>query len=278
MERLVDAAAREIGIDPVELRRRNQIAAGRTALHATPVGTTYDSGDFPGLLARRGRGCRLGRLSGAPGCRAATPASCAAAASAAILEVTAPPAERDGRHPFRGRRHGHHRHRHARLRPGPLDAAGAAPDEPARRSVRAHPPGAGRQRPADRGRRHRRFEVDHGERVGGDRGERARRRKGPQGRGPRSRSRRGRHRVLGRPLHHRRNGPGHRHHGSRRAPARRAPLFPPTFRVRSTSTTSTRRRRRRFRTAATSPRSRSIPRPGSPKSCGTRWSTISGRS
>ena len=38
------------------------------------------------------------------------------------LEVTAPPMQGDGRHPLRGRRRRHHHHRHARLRPGPLVA------------------------------------------------------------------------------------------------------------------------------------------------------------
>ncbi|ELZ29472.1 carbon-monoxide dehydrogenase (acceptor) [Halosimplex carlsbadense 2-9-1] len=42
-ERLVDAAARELGVDPAELRRRNQIAEFP---HETAVGATYDSGDY----------------------------------------------------------------------------------------------------------------------------------------------------------------------------------------------------------------------------------------
>jgi carbon-monoxide dehydrogenase large subunit len=49
VERLVDEAARELGIDPVELRRRNLIP--REAFpYKTPVGSTYDSGDPPGQL------------------------------------------------------------------------------------------------------------------------------------------------------------------------------------------------------------------------------------
>jgi len=49
MERLVDAAAREMGIDQLELRRRNHIP--REAMpYKSPNGTTYDSGDFTGLL------------------------------------------------------------------------------------------------------------------------------------------------------------------------------------------------------------------------------------
>jgi aerobic carbon-monoxide dehydrogenase large subunit len=49
MERLVEAAAREMGIDRVELRRRNHIPASAMPYKA-PNGTTYDSGDFTALL------------------------------------------------------------------------------------------------------------------------------------------------------------------------------------------------------------------------------------
>jgi carbon-monoxide dehydrogenase large subunit len=49
VERLVDEAARETGIDRVELRRRNLIP--RDAFpYKTPTGSVYDSGDPPGLL------------------------------------------------------------------------------------------------------------------------------------------------------------------------------------------------------------------------------------
>jgi aerobic carbon-monoxide dehydrogenase large subunit len=49
LERLVDAAARVSGIDRLELRRRNLIRPERMP-YKTPVGTTYDSGDFPALF------------------------------------------------------------------------------------------------------------------------------------------------------------------------------------------------------------------------------------
>lgn len=49
MERLVDAAAREMGIDPLDLRRRNLIAPAMIPYRA-PSGLTYDSGDFPAIL------------------------------------------------------------------------------------------------------------------------------------------------------------------------------------------------------------------------------------
>ncbi len=50
MERLVEAAAAEMGIDRVELRRKNHIPAAAMPYQA-PNGTTYDSGDFAGVLA-----------------------------------------------------------------------------------------------------------------------------------------------------------------------------------------------------------------------------------
>jgi aerobic carbon-monoxide dehydrogenase large subunit len=49
LERTVDVAARELGVDPVELRRRNLI---RSFPHATPLGWTYDSGDYERCLDR----------------------------------------------------------------------------------------------------------------------------------------------------------------------------------------------------------------------------------
>jgi carbon-monoxide dehydrogenase large subunit len=45
VERLVDAAAHELNIDRIELRRRNMVPPSAMP-HATPVGKTYDSGDF----------------------------------------------------------------------------------------------------------------------------------------------------------------------------------------------------------------------------------------
>jgi carbon-monoxide dehydrogenase large subunit len=49
VERLVEAAAHEMKIDPAELRRRNFI---RSFPYATPVGLTYDTGDYDATLNR----------------------------------------------------------------------------------------------------------------------------------------------------------------------------------------------------------------------------------
>lgn len=49
VERLVETAAREMNIDPAELRRRNFITSFP---YATPVGLTYDTGDYEACLSR----------------------------------------------------------------------------------------------------------------------------------------------------------------------------------------------------------------------------------
>ncbi len=49
MERLVDTAAHEMGIDRVELRRRNHIRPEQIP-YTAPSSMVYDSGDFPALL------------------------------------------------------------------------------------------------------------------------------------------------------------------------------------------------------------------------------------
>jgi carbon-monoxide dehydrogenase large subunit len=51
IERLLDTAAREMGIDPIDIRRRNHIQPDALP-YKTPAGTTYDSGDFPTVLEK----------------------------------------------------------------------------------------------------------------------------------------------------------------------------------------------------------------------------------
>ena len=76
VERLIDAAAREVKLDRVELRRRNMV--GPDAMpHKTPVGKLYDSGDFrivldaalknaewAGFPARRAEAAKRGKRRG----------------------------------------------------------------------------------------------------------------------------------------------------------------------------------------------------------------------
>jgi carbon-monoxide dehydrogenase large subunit len=76
LERLVDAAARELNIDRAELRRRNMVPQSAMP-HATPVGKTYDTGDFAmvldaalkqmdyaGFAARRAEAVKRGKRRG----------------------------------------------------------------------------------------------------------------------------------------------------------------------------------------------------------------------
>jgi carbon-monoxide dehydrogenase large subunit len=51
LERLADQAARELGIDRAEIRRRNLIPA-QAMPYKTPIGPTYDCGDFPKVFSR----------------------------------------------------------------------------------------------------------------------------------------------------------------------------------------------------------------------------------
>jgi aerobic carbon-monoxide dehydrogenase large subunit len=51
LERLADAAARELGLDRAEIRRRNLIPVSAMP-YKTPVGPTYDCGNFPQILER----------------------------------------------------------------------------------------------------------------------------------------------------------------------------------------------------------------------------------
>jgi len=49
VERIVEAAARELNIDPADLRRRNFVTEFP---YATPVGLTYDTGDYDATMTR----------------------------------------------------------------------------------------------------------------------------------------------------------------------------------------------------------------------------------
>ena len=60
LERLVDLAAVELGVDPVDLRRRNLVD---TFPHRSPTGVTYDAADYRALPRRSGRAHRLRRVA-----------------------------------------------------------------------------------------------------------------------------------------------------------------------------------------------------------------------
>ncbi len=94
VERLLETAAREMGIDRLEIRRRNQIRPEQIPYRA-PSGMTYDSGDFPavfekavafadwdGFAARREESKARGKLRGI--------------GMSDYLEVTGPPGKEMG--------------------------------------------------------------------------------------------------------------------------------------------------------------------------------------
>ena len=58
LERVVEEAARVTGIDSVRLRKKNLIPPSAMP-YKTAIGNTYDSGDFPGIVAQALDACRL---------------------------------------------------------------------------------------------------------------------------------------------------------------------------------------------------------------------------
>ena len=86
-ERVIDIVARELGLDPVEVRKKNYIRA-EDMPYETPNGCVYDSGDYAGMLdlalelidwdsipaQARGRRRRAGSCSASGSARPSTPA------------------------------------------------------------------------------------------------------------------------------------------------------------------------------------------------------------
>ena len=152
-----------MGIDQVEMRRRNHIRPEEMP-YKTASGTTYDSGeftalldkalklaDFDGFAARKAESKARGKLRGL--------------GIGDYLEVTAPPTNEMGGIRFEP-------NGDVTIITGTLDygqghwsAFAQVLTDEARRPVRQDQADAGRQRPADRRRRHRRLQVDHGQSV-----------------------------------------------------------------------------------------------------------------
>ena len=218
MERLIDRAADEMGINRLTLRKRNFIKPQQMPFAASS-GVTYDSGDFQGVFnkaleisdhanfaKRKKESRKRGKLRGI--------------AVGSYLEVTAPPGVELGKIVFED-------DGSVKLITGTLDygQGHATPfaqvlSRAARRAVRKRQARAGRQRHRAYRQRHRRLALDHRKRHG-DRGSLAARgREGQARRGASAGSLGSRHRIRRRPLHHRRHRPLDRHHRTGAPPAR----------------------------------------------------------
>ncbi len=66
LERIIDMAAVELGVDPVELRRRNLLAPDAFPF-TTATGMVYDVGEYQPDPRRRRRADRLRRRPARPG-------------------------------------------------------------------------------------------------------------------------------------------------------------------------------------------------------------------
>ena len=94
IERIVDMAADELGIDPVEIRRKNFIQPDEFPL-TTVMGADYDSGDYEAALDEVLAYCRLRRRCAAsrPRDASAVTASSSGSGSRCYVEVTGGGAE-----------------------------------------------------------------------------------------------------------------------------------------------------------------------------------------
>ena len=159
VERVLDLAAAEMGIDRIELRKRNMIRKSDLPFKAASD-MTYDCGDFLGVLKqaleaadyagfkkRKRESKKRGLLRGLGiGC---------------YLEVTAAPGKELGAIHFECRWHGDHYHRHFGFWHGSCHHLRANSERPTRHPVRLHSHGRRRQRSPEFRRRQRRFTLGH---------------------------------------------------------------------------------------------------------------------
>ncbi len=174
IERLVDAAARELDIAPDVIRRRNFIKP-KAMPYTTPTGKIYDFGDFDALLARAkemidwdgfkkraAASKRDGKLRGI-------------GVSTYIEACGNMGPETATVHARQGRRR-HHPDRLAIVGAGPRDRLCADRCRAARPAAGAGADAAGRHRQDQNRRRHRRLELDPvRRRLADQRGQKARR-------------------------------------------------------------------------------------------------------
>ena len=276
MERLIDTAAREMGIDRIELRRRNHIAPEQMPYKA-PSGMNYDSGDFTAILdkavavadwhgfeKRKAESAKRGKLRGR--------------GIGQYLEVTGPPSKEYGGIRFED-------DGTITMLSGTLDygQGHATPFAQVLGGQLGIPVTQFRLLQGDSD------QLKVGGGTGGSksalvaqpglpRGRRQADRAGQADRRARARGGGGRHRVRQRPLHHRRHRSRHRRARAGGAAAAGAEAAAGHAAVARTSATSRTIRRSRSPTAATSPRSRSTATPARSRWCATSWSTTSARS
>lgn len=95
MERLLDKASRELGVDRVALRKRNLVKTSQLPFNAAS-GMTYDSGDFPAVLERA---VKLGDYAGFSKRKRESRkhGKLRGIAVSSFLEVTAPPGKELGK-------------------------------------------------------------------------------------------------------------------------------------------------------------------------------------
>ncbi len=151
MERLIDLAARQSGLDRIALRRRNLIP--ETAMpYRNPFGMVYDSGAYHTVMERA---LTLGDWNGFPARRAAarTRGQLPRHRRRQLRGHRHRRAARARRDDRQTRRRGGAGHRHRLAGPGPRDQLRPARHRMARRAQRQRAPGDRRHRPGEMGRR-----------------------------------------------------------------------------------------------------------------------------
>ena len=162
LERAMDRAARELGVDGWELRRRNFIPPEQFP-YTTVSGETYDVGDFARLLSRAADKADWPGFAARNRPRAARGRLRGMGLGYYIESILGNPSE-TAKVTFAGGWHRGDPCGHAVERAGARDGLCPVPVGPDRHPGRGDPGGAGRQRPDRAGRRHRRVALgDHAE-------------------------------------------------------------------------------------------------------------------
>ena len=217
IERIVEVAARELGIDPAEFRKKNFI---KSFPYQTPVASLYDAGDYPGALdkalqqhdykgfgKRKAESERNGKLRGIgfssyiEACGVAPSAVAGSLGCGVGLWESAE--VRGDTH-----RHGGSAHRQPQPRPGPRDDLRAARVGQARHSHGPHHDRPWRHRQGAVRHGHLRLALGRGRHVGHRQGDGKGRGQGQEDRRASAGSRRGRHRIQRRQVQGRRHRQG----------------------------------------------------------------------